>query len=351
MERMDSPHAPDGRDIARAYYEQLVRPLLLARWPSLPHAAGRLGTGSDVLGLDDETSRDHDWGLRLSLFVDEAMTMPVRSFLSEALPGMFLGLPTRFAFTGQSHADHHVEVDSVSSFTVARLGFDSRLPMEPADWLSLTGQAVLEITGGPVFADGSEELSAARAALEWYPDDLWRYVVACDWLRIEEELPLMSRAGERGDDLGSRVIAARLIDVMVGLAFVLERRWAPYSKWRGTLFDGLPCATVVKPPLVAALEASDWRGRQRALGDALDGLLAVQRRAGLPAPEPASLPFWDRPFLQPNDAIAAALLADVENPAVQTLPRGRGSIEQRTSNVAILVDPEARRRAVRDLAR
>lgn len=348
MEPVDSPQALDGRDLARAYYEQLVRPLLLSRWPSLPHAAGRLGTGSDVLGLDDETSRDHDWGLRLSLFVDEAMTTQVRSFLGEALPETFLDLPTRFVFTGQTQADHHIDVDSVASFAVARLGFDPRLPMEPADWLSLTGQAVLEIIGGPVFADESGELSAVRAALDGYPDDLWRYVVACGWLRVEEELPLMSRAGERGDDLGSRVIAARLVDVMIGLAFVLERRWAPYSKWRGTLFDALPCAVAVKPPLVAALGASDWRDRQRALGDALDGLLATQRRAGLPAPEPASLPFWDRPFLQPNEAIAAAVLAEVDDPVVRALPRGRGSIEQRTGNVAILVDPEARRRAVRD---
>lgn len=30
------------------------------------------GTGSEVLGLDDAVSRDHDWGLRLQLFVPDA---------------------------------------------------------------------------------------------------------------------------------------------------------------------------------------------------------------------------------------------------------------------------------------
>ena len=32
-----------------------------ASCPTCRAPPGRLGTGSDVLGLDDETSRDHDW--------------------------------------------------------------------------------------------------------------------------------------------------------------------------------------------------------------------------------------------------------------------------------------------------
>lgn len=88
------------------------------------------------------------------------------------------GLPSRFQQTGAAEAELGVDVLTVDDFATDRLG-DPRRPATPLDWLSLTGQAVLEVTAGAVFEDDGGELTARRAALEWYPDDVWRYVVAC----------------------------------------------------------------------------------------------------------------------------------------------------------------------------
>ncbi|WP_460661948.1 DUF4037 domain-containing protein [Kribbella swartbergensis] len=232
-------------------------------------------------------------------------------------------------------------MDSPEGFVTNRLGFDPCAGMSATDWLTVTGQAVLEVIGGPVFVDQVGDITAIRERLRWYPDDVWRYVLACDWIRLQEEMPLMSRAGDLGDDLGSRVIAARLADVAVHLAFMIERRWPPYPKWRGTLFSRLPCAREVGDGLRKALKADHWRYRQQQLARALEHLLNRQRAVGLPAPAPATVDFWDRPYLHPNGAIIETLLADAA-----ALPRGRGSIEQRTDNVAILVDSAARRAAI-----
>lgn len=51
-----------GVGLAHSYYEEVVAPLLRSRWPGLSHAAARLGSGSDVLGLDDRVSRDMTGG-------------------------------------------------------------------------------------------------------------------------------------------------------------------------------------------------------------------------------------------------------------------------------------------------
>jgi hypothetical protein len=61
-----SDHGLRGAELARMFHTEAVGPLLARKLPWLRYAAGRLGSGSDVLGLDDATSRDHDWGCRLT---------------------------------------------------------------------------------------------------------------------------------------------------------------------------------------------------------------------------------------------------------------------------------------------
>jgi hypothetical protein len=56
-----------GVALARGFYEQAVRPIVERAFPGLVHIAARIGRGSEVLGYDDEVSRDHDWGPRVEL--------------------------------------------------------------------------------------------------------------------------------------------------------------------------------------------------------------------------------------------------------------------------------------------
>jgi hypothetical protein len=337
-----------GIALSRAFFLDVIGPLLAERFPGLPYSAGRLGTGSDVLGLDDAVSRDHDWGLRLSLFVPDAAVAEIELELERLLPLDFRGLPIRFAFTGEPVPRHHVEVSSVPRLLDSRLGFDPRAGASARDWLSLSGQSALEVVAGPLFADTSDELASVRRALEWYPDDIWRYVLACDWTRIEQELPLLGRAADVGDDAGSRIIAARLVHTVMHMAFMVERRWPPYAKWFGTLFTGLECAAPLRGPVASVLSADDAAGRQLGIATALESLLQRQNALELTATARATVPFWDRPYLRPHPDIVASLLGGIVDDEVRGLPSGRGSIDQRTDNVDVLVDVRARRSAVAD---
>jgi hypothetical protein len=58
---MDEPAAfIPGLVLAEGFYRDCVRPLLDEAFPDLPHAAGKLHFGSEVLGFDTPQSMDHD---------------------------------------------------------------------------------------------------------------------------------------------------------------------------------------------------------------------------------------------------------------------------------------------------
>ena len=332
-----------GAECSRLYYEHLVGPAVDARWPGLPRAAGRLGSGSDVLGLDDAVSRDHDWGLRLNLLVSADMAAHVDAYLEETLPESFEGLPTRFRTTWDAHRRHRVQVQDVASFVHSRTGVDLRDPLSTDDWLMLTGQAVLEVTAGPVFVDTDGALTASRAALCWYPDEMWKYVVAADWARLAQELPFVGRTAEVGDDLGSRVVTARLVEVATHLAHLVDRRWPPYSKWLGTSLTRLPRSHVVAEPLARALTSTHWRTREDGLVQAVRTLSRLQADAGLPTVDDPVEQFWDRAYRGIRVEVLETLEKSIDDPTVRALPRGVGSADQWSHNADVLTNPSRRR--------
>lgn len=331
-----------GTELARAYWADVVRPILESTLPDVPRAAGRLGTGSDVLGLDDDTSRDHDWGLRLTLLVPADRVTEVDQVLAASLPAAYQGRPTAFPLTWDPTVRHRVEVAAPADFVRSRTGLDVGEGLTVADWLSLTGQSVLEVTAGPVFEDTAGTITALRERLAWYPHDVWLHVLAADWTRIGHELPFVGRTGQRGDDLGSRLIAARLVTALVRLGFLLERRWPPYPKWAGTLFGRLPAAPSADRHLAEALAAPTWQERDAALRAACEALHERQRAVGLPALDGSACePFFDRPFTGLRDGVAGTLRGAITDPEVRASSH-RGGIEQWVDDVGTLTDEDLR---------
>ena len=119
-----------GLDLARAYYDDVVAPLV----GDTRHSAGLLRSGSDVLGFDTARSTDHGWGPRLQVFVDDADVPIVAERIAAGLPDEFRGWPTRSDGT-RFPSTHHVHVGSLGGWLEDRLGFDPRAGNSTRDWL------------------------------------------------------------------------------------------------------------------------------------------------------------------------------------------------------------------------
>ncbi|WP_243710282.1 DUF4037 domain-containing protein [Micromonospora sp. KC213] len=239
---------------------------------------------------------------------------------------------------------HGIVVTDVGTWCAEQLGFDARRQLTVLDWLATPGQRLAEVIGGAVFHDGIGELSALRDRLSWYPDDVWRYVLACQWMRIGEEEAFVGRAAEAGDEVGSRVVAARLVREVMRLCLLLARRYPPYSKWLGTAFVALPETAGIAAACDTALTADSGTARQAALCSAYEQVGDWQNRLGIASPVDATRRrFFDRPY-QVIDAgrFAAVLLARVDDPEVAALPPV-GAVDQYADSTAVLCRPQLAR--------
>ena len=340
-----------GLELGRRFYAEAVRPLLDIYFAEMPHAAGLIGNGSEVLGFDTAMSTDHDWGPTVILFVREAdapLKQPSHTMLSQRLPALFYGYPvhqqqyaadvptTSMVIKTEPPFNYRVFVTTVREFAQQQLDLDPDQPLTAADWLTFPSQRLRSITAGAVYHDGVGELTALRTKLAFYPHDVWLYLLAASWQRIGQEEHLMPRAGSVGDEIGAAVIGARLVRDVMHLGFLMERQYAPYPKWFGTAFSQLRCADALSPLLKAVLSATTWQARETSLCNAYTHLARMHNQLQITAPQPEDCThFFDRPFrVIHGEGFASALLSAITDPDVRRIAQKPliGGIDHFTDN-------------------
>ncbi|MET9018446.1 DUF4037 domain-containing protein [Actinopolymorpha sp. NPDC004070] len=302
-----------GRELSARFYHEAVRPVLDARLPGLPHSATLLGRGSEVLGFDDEMSADHDWDARVLLFLREEDHARHGAAVEEALR---TGVPARFA----EHPTKY-EIHTLDGYVLAQLGFDLGQETEAHDWLTFPEDRLRMLTAGAVHHD-DVGLRAVRDRFACYPHDVWLYLLLAGWWRVHPEANLVGRTGFAGDELGSALIGAQLVHDLMALCFLMERQYAPYSKWFGTAFSRLACGAELTPVLSRALHAGTWLEREESLAVAYEKLAAMHNALGVTEPVATEVhQLWNRPFKVVWGDFPGALRAQIGDPAVERIAR------------------------------
>jgi hypothetical protein len=300
-----------GIELSRQFYQEAVRPVLDAEFSGLPHSAALLGRGSEVLGFDDEMSKDHNWEPRVLLFLREEDKAGSGDAVNEALRQR---LPSRFR-------DHPTDygVHTPRSYVLELLDFDINDEIEARDWLTFPEQLLRMITAGAVYHD-EVGLQVVRDRFAYYPHDVWLYLLVAGWWRIHPEANLVGRAGSVGDELGSALIGSRLVVDLMRLCFLMERQYAPYSKWFGTAFSRLACAAELSPVLWEASRAETWREREKSLMKAYGIVAAMHNALQITAPVSTEVhQMWNRPFKVIWGDFPGALHARIQDPAVKRI--------------------------------
>lgn len=334
-----------GLKLSELFYKEAAKPILENLFPQISYSAALLGWGSEVLGYDDIQSSDHHWGPRFLLFLStenhEKYRHAISEALSENLPHRFRGYVTNFGEPDQGGVrlpketeagpvSHMIVIETIEKFFGWYLGCNPYQSLTAADWLSFSEHKLLAVTSGQVFHDDLGELEGIRRKLHYYPRDVWLYQIAAQWIKIFEEREFVGRSGNVGDELGSMIMAARQVKNLMRLCFLVERKYAPYSKWFGTAFSKLECATELSPLFREVLLSLTWKERERHLSRAY-GVIARMHNAlqiTRPIPEEVSN-YFGRPYLVlESPDLLRDIIDSYTDQEVKAIKHGLGSVNQ-----------------------
>ncbi len=346
-----------GLDLAESFYFEAVAPVLNRAFPGLSCSAGRIGAGSDVLGYDDEVSTDHDWGPRVQLFLraeDMALEGAMRAALSRGLPRIHRGYSVHFGTDVEGNGVRcmeaapeggvlapRVDLHTVDGYIESFLG--GRF-LTVFDWLAVSEHRLLGFTSGRLFRDDLG-MQVERDALAYYPRDVWMWLMASQWAVIGEERAFMRRCGDRGDELGSRLVCGRILERLGRLCFLLSGRYAPYSKWFGTGLMGLALPDGLLESMERAMGAADLEEREAALCQAQVAVGAWQNGIVRCAVDVSVGRYYGRRiWVVDTDALAGAALDEVRDPQLLSMPL-IGKLSE-VAGLVQLTDAPAHRRAI-----
>ena len=226
-----------GLEAARQWYEAAGTPMLEREFGEVVSriAAGRVGHGSECFGYDDEVSRDHDFftGFRLWITEEDERAFGFR------LERAYLKLRREFppdgegGGTGSSElGDAEDGVIAIGEFYRRHLGFPGA-PENWRQWLYTPVHAFAEATNGAVFRDDLGVFSGIRETiLNGMPEDVRRKKIAA-------RAVFMAQGGQynymrclRHGEPGAAALALdEFVRNAAEMAFLLNRKFAPYYKW------------------------------------------------------------------------------------------------------------------------
>lgn len=224
-----------GLSLSEQFYLEYGAPMIHEKFPEYEEkiAAGLVGEGSECFGFDDSFSKDHDFGAGFCMWVTKETYAAIGEKLQEEyekLPKSFRGVERIETTRGRKRCGVWI----IEEFYRYFLGIP-RVPQTENEWLFAEEEMLAEAVNGRVFRDDEGIFSAFRKSLlNYYPDSVWKK-------KIAQETALFSQTGQynyfrmlkRKDFLAASVTLNRFAEHAMHLAYLLNRRYAPYYKWLG----------------------------------------------------------------------------------------------------------------------
>lgn len=264
-EESDKPKLTSGMALARLFYDTYHTELLKGFEAYEQYMAfGLVGDGSECLGFDDELSKDHDYGAGFCVFLPRKIYNEIGEELAKAydkLPKTFMGVERIETKAGKGR----VGVKCMEDYYKEYIGCED-VPRTEQEWLFAKPERFLSATSGQVFKDQYGEFTRIRNGLkQFYPENIRLKLLA-------QQLTMMAQTGQynykrmlkRGEKVTTQMILYHYMEHTMNTVYLLNRRFAPFYKWKHKGMDTLSILPEIMDILnaIADMEYGDERIEQ-----------------------------------------------------------------------------------------
>ncbi len=256
-----------GIDIAETFFKEFGLPTINRHFPEIKNriSAGLLGEGSEMLGFDDDLSRDHDWGPRFILFLEEQDYQKYGNKLTakfkEFRPNNF----QNFSLTKTKP----ITVQTIDSFYKELTGLPNP-PISTQEWINVRENDLCYAQAGRIFYDPTGNLTKRHYSFKqaYYPREIWLGRIAAQlfWIWHYGEYNICERMVKRNERVGALIGTGMVVQAAMRLTFLLNRRFSPYWKWLHCAFIQLPYLAPELNPILQKIEkAATLENRAKAI--------------------------------------------------------------------------------------
>lgn len=218
---------------SRAFYEKYGKEMIHNLFSEYEDriAVGLVGEGSDCFGYDDEISKDHDYGIGFCMWLTETDYKAI----GKSLQREYEKLLENYQKSHSVRLSNRRGVFAVNDFYNGLLG--TNYNFEECDSVSFMGleeHALATVTNGEIYRDELGVFSKVRTFLkDYYPHEEWTYRIGVGLHNFSQFAQSnYSRMMARKDYVTASICVAKGMEAVMDLAYLLNRQYAPYYKWK-----------------------------------------------------------------------------------------------------------------------
>ena len=247
-------------DRSKAFYESVGKPMIEKHFPQYAGriAVGLVGEGSDCFGFDDEISSDHDYAPGFCMWLTEKDYGEIGAELQKEYDKLT---------SSEGRLGYRRGVFSINQFysEILEIAGDYENTLS-VDYEACKEHLLATASNGQVFRDDLGVFTKVRnQILKYYPETVWRRKLAqCIHDFAQYAQSNYSRMMARKDALTAMICVGKGVESALDLVYLLERKYAPYYKWKKKGLENSILAKQIFPILDNIAEnpsqAAVWEG-------------------------------------------------------------------------------------------